>query len=77
MLESYREACEKTYFFLLHMSFCSMTRPFEKEGITVYLRMHRNVATQNQEHIGNQGKAAFLFFLVPEFAALAAFECKG
>lgn len=46
----------------------------KKEGITVNLRMHFNVATQSQEQVGNQEeKAAFLFSLVPEFAASVFF----
>lgn len=74
MLESYRVSYEKNYFFPLHMPFCSINKAaFEKEGITVYLRMHHSAATQNQEQISNQEKVPFLFSSVPEFAALVAF----
>lgn len=47
MLESYRDTYEKKYFFLLLLPFCSITRHFEKEGITMHLRMHRNAAMQS------------------------------
>lgn len=55
------------------MSFCSITGPFEEEGITVYLRVHCNAATQSEEHTGNQEKVEFLLFLVPELAASLGF----